>query len=182
MKATLPLVLGGGSLIALLLLTAGSGKAPVKPPLSPAGPLPIHPPLPGVPRISSRYGWRTDPVDGSRKFHAGIDLPVPIGTAVFAPQEGRVARIDRAGDGERDANGNAVFIAIGSYRWCFLHLSTVLVDPNQTVQRGQVIAFTGNTGKSTGPHLHLQIYDAAGATVDPERFFPPGTFANGRIA
>ena len=121
-------------------------------------------------------------MDGSRKFHAGIDLPVPMGTAVFAPQAGRVARIDRVGDGEREANGNAIFLAIGPYRWCFLHLSSAVVEPNQAVQRGQILGFTGNTGKSTGPHLHLQVYDAAGQTVDPEPFFPPGTFANGRVA
>lgn len=181
MKAGLPLILGGASLVGLLLL-AGSGKPLEKQPIPSVGLFPYHSPLPGVPRISSHYGWRSDPVDGSRKFHAGIDLPVPVGTAVFAPQDGWVARIDRAGDGERDANGNAVFVAIGAYRWCFLHLSTVIVEPHQRVQRGQIIAFTGNTGKSTGPHLHLQIYDATGNTMDPESFFLPGTFANGRIA
>ena len=123
-----------------------------------------------------------DPVRGGREFHGGIDLPTPVGTPVLAPQAGRVARIDRAGDGQHDANGNAVFLAIGAERWCFLHLSTVVVQPGQVVQRGQVIAFTGNTGKSTGPHLHLQVYDAGGKPVDPETSFPPETFGRRPVA
>lgn len=179
MSRALPLLLGGG-LFGLLLLTVG-GPPPAKPALPAPEPLPYLPPVGPVAR-SSAFGWRTDPVKGGREFHAGIDLPVRTGTAVRAPQAGRVARIDRADDGQHDANGNAVFLAIGEYRWCFLHLSTVLVRPGQIVQRGEVIAFSGNTGKSTGPHLHLQVYDPKGQPVDPESFFPPGTFRNRQVA
>ncbi len=180
MRPETVLLLGGGVFVGLI---AAAMSAPTSVPVQgsgspPVGTLPPHAPIPGsLPlRLSSRYGWRTDPVYGGQKFHAGIDLPVPVGTPVFAPLPGLVVRVDRVGDGEREANGNAVFLAVGGWRWCFLHLSAVQVQVGQTVARGQQLARSGNTGKSTGPHLHIQVYDRAGNTLDPARLYPDGMF------
>lgn len=173
-------VLGGGAML-LLLAAAGSTSAqaaprPALPPLSRSPSPPPHPPLPGALHIRSRFGWREDPITHERAFHSGIDLPAPTGTAVYAPHAGQVARIDQDGIGKGEVNGNAVHLRIGAQRWAFLHLSAVLVRPGEAVARGQVVGHVGSTGRATGPHLHLQVYDADERLLDPERLFPAGTF------
>ena len=198
MKSETMWLLGGGALLGFVAVAAAGSAAPAKG--NPTGPSPIlvpwrvappsapkpppvgtEPPYPPIKgawplRLSSRYGYRTDPVYGGKRLHAGIDLPVPVGTPVYAPLPGVVVRVDRVGDGDREANGNAVILAVAGYRWCFLHLSAPLVKVGQTVARGQQIALSGNTGKSTGPHLHVQVYDREGNTIDPERLYPDGMF------
>lgn len=129
--------------------------------------------------MSSRYGWRTHPVTGARDFHGGLDLPMPVGTPVFAPLACVVAKVERAEEG--GANGNAVFLAVGGYRWCVLHLDVVAVRAGTALQRGALVGLSGNTGRSTGPHLHIQVYDREGGTVNPENFYAEGTFS-GRSA
>lgn len=177
MKPETVLLLGGGALLGMMAVavTSGGQSAPSSPVSRPGEP---HAPIRGAwpLRVSSRYGWRTDPVYGSRRFHAGMDLPVPVGTPVFSPLPALVVRVDRVGDDQREANGNAVILAVAGWRWCFLHLSAVQVRVGQAVARGQQIALSGNTGKSTGPHLHVQIYDREGNTLDPARLYPDGMF------
>ena len=95
------------------------------------------PPMPGHPRITSPYGWRTDPITGKRGFHRGLDLAAPTGTAVFAPYDGVVYRVDRDGVGRGVFSGNAVVVETGGWRWTFMHLSSAVVrrgrsrDPRQ---------------------------------------------------
>ena len=127
--------------------------------------------------ISSPYGWRIHPVQGTRKFHDGIDIPLPVGTPIRACAPGRVIRIDRADSPRGKINGNAVHIeGQDGYRWAYLHLALPQCLVGQQVANGQQIALSGNTGRSTGPHLHLQVYAPDGQTVDPTLLFPRGTF------
>lgn len=138
-------------------------------------------PLPGRPRGGSAFGWRTDPFTGKAAFHPGLDIPVPVGTPLYAPLPGEVVRIDRDGVGRGVVNGNAVFLRTSDQLWAFLHLSVVVCTSGARVQRGQLLGKTGQTGRTTGPHLHLQVYDRNGNVVDPRSVLPPETFA-GRTA
>ena len=185
MKGPAPLLFAAGGL-GLLLLALASPRAEARvelppqrepdpsPPRAPAG---AHAPLPGQPTTGSPYGWRTDPITGQRAFHRGLDIPVPEGTPVYAPFAGTVERTDRDGVNKGVVNGNAVILKVGAYRWAFLHLSSVAVWPGQKVQKGQLLGRSGQTGRATGPHLHVQVYDQHGQLVDPMKVYPQGTFA-----
>lgn len=129
-------------------------------------------PLAGRGRITSRYGPRTHPITGEKnKEHEGVDWGAPTGTPVYAAVGGLVERVDTANDGKRDANGNAVVIrTTAGDRWLYLHLDSVSVGQGQSVTAGDQLGTVGTTGRSTGPHLHLQVY-VDGKTVDPLSFF-----------
>ena len=180
MKATSMLGFAAGGL-GLLWLVAARPVARVREPGIPEPEREPAAPLPGTPRASSGFGWRSDPFTGRRTFHPGLDLPVPVGTPVYAPLPGEIVRIDRAGVGHGVINGNAVFLRSPDHVWVFLHLSVVAVSVGSTVQRGQMLGRSGQTGRATGPHLHVQVYDPSGQLVDPLSAYPHGTFA-GRIA
>ncbi|MCB9759733.1 MAG: M23 family metallopeptidase [Alphaproteobacteria bacterium] len=126
--------------------------------------------------MTSRFGWRTNPVTGQRQFHTGVDLAAPVGTPVVAPAAGRVVRVDVAGVGRGEVNGNAVHLVTGGgLRWAFLHLSRVDVALGQAVRQAQRLGRVGATGRATGPHLHLQV-TWQGQPIDPVGLYPPGTF------
>jgi murein DD-endopeptidase MepM/ murein hydrolase activator NlpD len=165
-----PLLLAVGTLagLSLLLLASPSAQAAQG----------YHPPTPGRARVSSGYGWRTDPLTGARSWHDGLDLAVPLGTPVLAPSWGRVDLVQRAGVGPGLYNGNAVFVRTRDGRlWADLHLHGVAVVQGASVRPGQLLGWVGSTGRSTGPHLHLQVWDIDGKTLDPRLLYPPGTFA-----
>jgi len=115
--------------------------------------------------FSSRFGWRRSPFTGIREFHKGIDISSRKGTSIIAPARGRVIR--RGYDGYQ---GNYLQIDHG---WgcitTFAHLLTFNVSLGQEVERGEVIALMGSTGRSTGSHLHYQI-EVNGEVVDPTNF------------
>jgi len=115
--------------------------------------------------FSSRFGWRRSPFTGIREFHKGIDISSQKGTSIIAPARGRVIR--RGYDGYQ---GNYLQIDHG---WgcitTFAHLLTFNVSLGQEVERGEVIALMGSTGRSTGSHLHYQI-EVNGEVVDPTNF------------
>ena len=184
MKGSVPLIVAAGGLGVLLIALASPRaearvetprREPVSPP--PRSPTGAHAPLPGQPKTGSPDGWRTDPITGQKAFHRGLDIPVPEGTPVYAPFAAVVERVDRDGVGKGSLNGNAVILRVGDYRWAFLHLSSVAVRAGEKVQRGQLLGRSGQTGRSTGPHLHIQVYDALGQLVDPMKVYPQGTFA-----
>lgn len=103
--------------------------------------------------MSSGYGYRSDPVYGTTKFHAGLDFAANMGTPVFATGDGVVASADR-----RSGYGNCIDISHGyNYLTRYAHLSEILVRPGQNVKRGDLIGKVGSTGKSTGPHLHYEV-------------------------
>jgi murein DD-endopeptidase MepM/ murein hydrolase activator NlpD len=97
------------------------------------------------------------------KPHNGTDFPVPVGTPVKAPQDGVVTKT-----GNDSMNGIHVVIRSGDNEHFLLHLSKINVSNGQRVKQGEVVALSGNTGHSTGPHLHWEKH-VAGHAVDPTK-------------
>lgn len=106
-------------------------------------------------RISSNFNpHRLNPVTGRVAPHKGVDFAMPVGTPVLAVGDGEVVIAKRSG-----AAGNYVVIRHGrQYTTRFMHLKTILVKPGQKVKRGDRVALSGNTGRSTGPHLHYEFW------------------------
>jgi len=112
--------------------------------------------------ITCPFGWRIHPVYGYRSFHTGIDIGVPTGTTVKAARYGRVIYT-----GWNGAYGLVVILDHGnSLATMYAHLSRVFVSAGQRVGTLQAIAASGNTGTSTGPHLHFQV-EVQGTPVNP---------------
>lgn len=125
-----------------------------------AAPKTVQLPVPGV--ISSGFGARAHPVLGHADDHRGVDIAVPVGTPVRAPYAGRVHEV-----GETPALGRYVIVEHeGGYRSVFGHLSETPIEAGAPVRAGDVVAKSGNTGRSTGPHLHYGLY-RNGRAVDP---------------
>ena len=115
--------------------------------------------------LTSQFGVRSDPFNGRRARHNGIDIPGPTGTAVYATADGVVGRAQWV-----NGYGNFVEVEHGtSLQTRYGHLSRILVQPGQRVRRGDLIALMGSTGRSTGPHLHYEVR-IAGAPVNPVPF------------
>jgi murein DD-endopeptidase MepM/ murein hydrolase activator NlpD len=103
--------------------------------------------------MASGYGYRVDPVYGTKKFHEGMDFSAPQGTPVYATGDGTVIH-----SSWESAYGNLIEINHGyNYVTRYAHLSEILVHNGQSVKRGDLIGKVGNTGKSTGPHLHYEV-------------------------
>ena len=104
--------------------------------------------------LSAGFGNRLDPFTGQKDFHAGIDISTPIGTRVFAPADGVVLSV-----GVQGGYGNALIMDHGyGVVTRYGHLDAYAVHPGQRVRRGDLIAFVGNSGRSTGPHLHYEVW------------------------
>jgi len=123
-------------------------------------------------RISSPFGSRPNPFTGEAgEFHNGVDFAVPVGTPVVACADGIV--IDTA----LNAGGDGTFCRIradvegGRYDYSFSHLSKLEVSEGQRVRAGELVALSGNTGRSTGPHLHLSVRDRK-TFIDPATVLP----------
>ncbi len=115
--------------------------------------------------FTSNFGIRSDPFRGTAKMHAGVDIPGPVGTPVYATADGFVDRAERAG-----GYGNLVEIDHGKgIQTRYGHLSKILVADHTRVHRGQLIALIGSTGRSTGPHLHYEVR-IDGHAVNPVPF------------
>jgi peptidoglycan hydrolase FlgJ len=113
-------------------------------------------------RVTSKFGWRRDPLTGAAKFHKGVDLAMAYGTEVKAAAAGRVVFA-----GERGGYGNMVIVEhAGGQQTRYAHLSAGNVRAGETVDAGQVIGRVGSTGRSTGPHLHFEVLDH-GQAIDP---------------
>jgi murein DD-endopeptidase MepM/ murein hydrolase activator NlpD len=110
-------------------------------------------PLPIPAAITSIFGWRMHPITGDRRFHAGVDLGAPLGTPVLAARSGQVIVADHEG-----GYGLTVVLQEDStaQRNLYAHLSAIAVQPGTWVRQGTVIGWVGNTGNSTGPHLHFE--------------------------
>lgn len=108
-----------------------------------------------LPHMSSRYGYRIHPIHGDKRFHAGIDIALPTGTEILAGFDGTVTHVGYDADGY----GNFVVIDDGAgIQALYAHCHTILVSQGQRVEYGQVIATVGNTGASTGAHLHMEVF------------------------
>ncbi|MCM1451153.1 MAG: M23 family metallopeptidase [Clostridium sp.] len=104
-------------------------------------------------QMASGYGYRVDPIYGTKRLHEGMDFSAPIGTDVYATGRGKVVFA-----GWRSGYGNLVEIDHGhNYLTRYAHLSKINTRVGMTVERGEKIAEVGNTGKSTGPHLHYEV-------------------------
>jgi murein DD-endopeptidase MepM/ murein hydrolase activator NlpD len=115
--------------------------------------------------VSSRYGKRADPFTGKQEFHKGIDLAGKKGSAVIAVASGVVMW-----SGDRYGYGNMVEINHGNgYVTRYGHNEETLVKIGDTVRKGQQIATMGSSGRSTGPHVHFEVWNN-GRTEDPIRF------------
>ncbi len=122
-------------------------------------------------KILSGFGWRTNPVLKTWEHHDGIDIDVPTGTIVHAAASGRVYF---AGE-DKDLSGYGTLVILqhaNGYYTFYGHLSKVLVYVGQFVQEGQPIAESGNTGVSSGPHLHFEVRNGE-FPLDPMRYLPP---------
>lgn len=116
-------------------------------------------------QFTSNFGIRSDPFRGTAAMHAGVDIPGPVGTPVYATADGVVDRAERAG-----GYGNLVEIDHGKgIQTRYGHLSRILVADGARVRRGQLIALMGSTGRSTGPHLHYEVR-IDGHAVNPVPF------------
>lgn len=123
----------------------------------------------GFYRSTSGFGYRVDPFTGRVAFHSGADMAGDLGTAVLASAPGRVVAAERRGP-----YGNMVEVDHGrGIRTRYAHLQTILVKPGDMVQFRQKIATMGSTGRSTGPHLHYEIW-FNNVVRDPTKFFDAG--------
>ncbi|MFP4243600.1 MAG: peptidoglycan DD-metalloendopeptidase family protein [Ectothiorhodospira sp.] len=122
-------------------------------------------PFDGHYRISSPFDpRRVHPVTGRVAPHRGTDFAMPSGTPIAAPADGRVTRVDK-----HPYAGRYLVVEHGQgYTTRYLHLSRALVRPGQMVERGDRIALSGNSGRSTGPHLHYELH-VKGKAVDAMR-------------
>lgn len=104
--------------------------------------------------LSAVFGNRNDPFTGLRDFHSGIDISTPLGTPLQAPADGVVVVC-----GVKGGYGNAMVIDHGyGIVTRYAHLASFNARPGQRIRRGDVIGFVGNTGKSTAPHLHYEVW------------------------
>ena len=155
-ETTLP---SGGEDIDLLAAQRQVSFAPVY--------LTAAPVLPVSGRISSRFGYRVHPVTGEEGVHAGLDIAAPEGTPIAAAFSGTVTF---AGKGE--INGNYLRLRhSGGLETVYAHCSELYVSEGIHVRAGEIIALVGETGLTTGPHLHFELY-ADGLRRNPEWVLP----------
>ena len=118
-------------------------------------------------RLSSSFGYRSDPISGKTRMHTGFDFALKPGNPVYATGDGVVASVTF----DLFNYGNSIVIDHGfGYKTRYAHLKTVLVTEGMKIKRGECIAESGNTGKSTGPHLHYEVM-YKGKYVNPVNYF-----------
>jgi murein DD-endopeptidase MepM/ murein hydrolase activator NlpD len=125
-------------------------------------------PLTNPAPITSRFGWRTHPLTGSRRFHSGMDIGAPSGAPVVATGAGTIISA-----GWNGGYGKAVIIQHSdSQQTLYGHLSEISVQTGQLIAQGTVVGLVGSTGQSTGPHLHFETrmpVDGVWTAVDPSQ-------------
>jgi murein DD-endopeptidase MepM/ murein hydrolase activator NlpD len=118
-------------------------------------------------RIASGFGYRIHPIYKTLRMHTGIDFSAPVGTPIYATGDGVVEHLKNKMTGY----GKVMMINHGfGYESLYAHMSKIFVKPGEKVKRGQIIGYVGNTGRSTGPHLHYEIRKN-GKPVNPVHFF-----------
>jgi murein DD-endopeptidase MepM/ murein hydrolase activator NlpD len=120
-------------------------------------------PLPLPERISSHFGWRQDPLGAGQRFHAGVDIAAAYGRNVQTVGDGRVTFA-----GERPGYGNTILVEhAGGVSTRYAHLAAIGVHQGDLIRAGDVIGTVGQTGRSTGPHLHFELLQD-GKPLNPE--------------
>ena len=119
-------------------------------------------------KISSNYGERIHPITKERTFHKGVDIAIPTGTKLYSAVNGTVILAQYS-----ETAGYYVKIQ-NSTGWIvtFMHMDSYVVSVGQEIKKGDFVGYSGNTGRSTGPHLHLQVEDASGNTINPVFIVP----------
>lgn len=118
-------------------------------------------------KISSKFGRRKAPTPGASTYHNGVDIAVPVGTEVKSPWDGTVLQTYF-----NDTGGRQMIVThTNGYRTGYAHLSAYRARAGQQVKAGDTVCLSGNTGHSTGPHLHFTLTDPDGAKIDPESMF-----------
>jgi len=116
-------------------------------------------------RLSSGFGYRISPFTGERELHRGVDIAAKKNSPVVAPADGIVSSVDR-----NRLSGKVLFIKHGNeLRTSYAHLQKIIVKEGQFVKRGEKIALVGNSGRSTGPHLHYEVH-LKGVPVNPLKY------------
>jgi murein DD-endopeptidase MepM/ murein hydrolase activator NlpD len=123
-------------------------------------------------RLTSPFGYRIHPFTGENVFHEGIDISNTIGTPIRATADGVVSFV-----GYKDYFGNAVMVThpASGFKTIFGHLNKSAVVEGQAVKRGDLIGFLGNSGRSTGPHLHYEIHKLADIVNPVDYILPTDT-------
>ena len=117
-------------------------------------------------KTASGYGMRIDPIYKTSKFHEGMDFSASTGTPIYATGNGTVTKA-----GWQSGYGRVVVINHGyGYETLYAHMNKIDVRKGQKVVRGEVIGEVGNTGKSTGPHLHYEVH-VKGRVVNPVNYY-----------
>lgn len=136
----------------------------------------LQPPWPSGYSINARspYGLRHHPISGKTKFHHGVDVAMPVGTPLTAAADGTIAH-----KGSGASGGYTLLIRHeGNWHTVYYHLQKPSHrNVGEQVRAGDVVAYSGNTGASTGPHLHFELRRSRnwGDTVDPAPFFQDRT-------
>lgn len=121
-------------------------------------------------RTASGWGYRIHPIYKIKKFHYGLDFTAPIGTPIYATGDGTVKNVIRSTSKSSKGYGNFVIIDHGyGYKTLYAHMNKYIVKRNQSVKRGEIIGYVGNTGLSTGPHLHYEVIKN-GRKVNPVHY------------
>ena len=121
----------------------------------------------GTERLVSGFGFRIHPIYKSLRMHTGVDFTAPTGTPIYATGNGVVKRA------QRDNSGYGLMVEVDhgyGYTTIYAHMSQVKVRVGQTIKRGEVIGLVGNTGLSSGPHLHYEVI-RNGKKVNPVNYF-----------
>lgn len=117
-------------------------------------------------QMASGYGTRIDPIYGTARFHAGMDFAADIGTPIYATGDGTITYA-----GWKQGYGKCVIIDHGyGYQTLYAHMNDYKVRVGQAVKRGEQIGEVGNTGKSTGPHLHYEVH-VKGKPDNPAKYY-----------
>ncbi len=115
--------------------------------------------------VTSDFGSRISPLSGMPKFHEGVDIAAPYGSAIYAPADGKISFA-----GSKGGYGNALVLDHGyGVSTMYAHTSAFYVKEGDKVKRGQMLAAVGSTGASTGPHLHYEVH-VDGVPTDPMKF------------
>lgn len=115
--------------------------------------------------ITSEFGTRRDPITGRHRHHSGVDLAVPMRTPLYAPEEGKVIF-----SGVKGGYGKAVILEHASgLTTLYAHNDQNTVQLGQSVKAGELIGFSGSSGRSTGPHLHVEVRKE-GVALNPEKY------------
>ena len=118
-------------------------------------------------RMASGYGYRIHPIYKTRKLHTGMDFSAKTGTPIYATGDGKIEKVKRS----RRGYGNHVIINHGfGYKTLYAHMSKFTVKRGQTINRGDIIGYVGNTGTSMAPHLHYEVHKG-GKKINPVNFY-----------